>query len=81
MSLERLVELMCVNPRERFGIRTDVGFSVFDVGEKYKINPENFLSKGKATPFEGAEVYGRCLMTVYEGKIVYSDIDNNAEDI
>ena len=71
MSLERLVKIMCDNPRERFNITSDRGFTVFDLGEKYKIDPDDFLSKGKATPFEGAEVYGKCLLTVYNGNVVY----------
>ena len=71
ISLERLVEIMCVRPRERFNITADRGFAVFEVGEKYKINPDDFVSKGKATPFEGDEVYGKCLLTVYNGKAVY----------
>ncbi len=75
ITLERLVELMSVVPRERFKIKTDPGFTVFKLDEKYKIDPKDFLSKGKATPFEGATVYGRCLLTVYEGKTVYSDLD------
>ena len=81
MSLEGLVKIMCEAPRSRFGITTDPGFTVFKVDEKYTIDPESFLSMGKATPFEGDEVYGKCLLTVYNGKIVYSDIDNFAEDI
>ena len=80
ISLERLVYLMSERPRERFNITTDVGFTVFEVGEKYKIEPKDFLSKGKATPFEGDEVFGKCLLTVYGGKVVYSDIDNHAEE-
>ena len=72
MSLEGLIKLMCDNPRERFGITSDKGFTVFDVGEKYKIDPLDFKSKGRATPFEGAEVYGKCLATVYEGNAVYN---------
>jgi dihydroorotase len=80
LSLEGLIKLMCDNPRERFNITTDRGFTVFDVGEKYKIDPEDFLSKGKATPFEGDEVYGKCLLTVYNGRTVYSDIENYAEE-
>ena len=72
MSLEGLIKLMCDNPRERFNITSDKGFTVFDVGEKYKIEPVDFESKGRATPFEGAEVYGKCLLTVYEGKVVYN---------
>ena len=74
ISLERLVELMCIRPRERFGIMTDVGFTVFKLDEKYKIDPDDFLSMGKATPFEGCEVYGKCLLTGYNGEIVYNAI-------
>ncbi len=81
ISLERLVEIMCVSPRKRFNITTDRGFTVFEVGEKYKISPDDFVSKGKATPFEGDEVYGKCLLTVYNGRMVYSDIENYAEEI
>ncbi len=73
ISLERLVHLMSVRPRERFCIGTDVGFTVFKTDEKYRIDPRDFLSEGKATPFEGDEVYGRCLLTVYDGKVIYND--------
>jgi dihydroorotase len=73
MSLERLVKIMCDNPRERFNITSDRGFTVFDLSEKYRIDPDDFVSLGSATPFKDAEVYGRCLLTVYNGKIAYSD--------
>ena len=73
MSLERLAELMSKNPRARFNIDSDVGFTVFDLSDSYKIEPDEFLSKGRATPFEGETVYGRCLITVYGGKAVYTD--------
>ena len=72
LSLEGLIKLMCDNPRERFNITTDRGFTVFLVDEKYKIDPLDFKSKGRATPFDGAEVYGKCLLTVYEGRVVYN---------
>ena len=72
MSIEGLVKIMCDKPRERFNITSDRGFAVFDVGEKYKINPDDFVSMGKATPFKDAEVYGKCLLTVYNGKVVYN---------
>ena len=73
ITLERLIELLVKNPRERFGITSDAGFTVFDISEEYAIDPEEFLSKGKSTPFEGARVYGRCLATVMDGKAVYLD--------
>ena len=74
LSLERLVELMCINPRERFGITGDVGFTVFELQNEYEINPDEFLSMGRATPFAGDMVFGRCLATVYNGEVVYSDL-------
>ena len=71
ITLERLVELMSFKPKERFGIDTNNDFAVFDISEAYKIDPENFLSMGRATPFAGREVFGRCLLTVQNGKVVY----------
>ena len=70
ISLERLVELMSVSPRRRFNIPQS-GVCVWDLSEKYKIDPEEFLSMGRATPFAGEEVFGRCIMTIYGGKAVW----------
>ncbi len=71
ISLERLVELLAVNPRKRFGIPYDGSFTVWDLNEKSVIDPSQFLSMGKATPFEGEQVYSRCKLTVFDGKAVY----------
>lgn len=71
ITLDRLVELMSFKPKERFGIDTNNDFAVFDISEVYKIDPEDFLSMGRATPFAGREVFGRCLLTVHGGKAVY----------
>ncbi len=77
ISLEKLVELMSINPAKRFGFNSGLedgmpaDFTVFDLNKKYTINPDDFLSKGKATPFEGCEVFGECLLTVCGGKIAY----------
>jgi len=71
LSMERLVELLCVNPRKRFGIPMGKDFSVWDLEEAYAIDPEEFLSMGKASPFTGWQVFGRCLATVCDGKLVY----------
>lgn len=75
ITLERLVELMSFKPKERFGIDTNNDFAVFDISEAYKIDPEDFLSMGRATPFAGREVFGRCLLTVHNGKAVYKAED------
>ncbi len=70
MSLDRLVELMCYSPRKRFGLSLN-GFSVWNLDEPYVINPADFVSKGKSTPFEGMRVYGKNVLTVCNGKAVY----------
>ena len=74
MTLSALVQLMCDNPRKRFGISSDKGFTVFDIGEEYSINPDEFLSMGRATPFKDARVFGKCLLTVYNGNVVYENL-------
>ena len=70
ISMEKLLELMVYNPRKRFGIELGNSYTVFDLGKKFTVDPEKFLSMGKATPFEGNELYGECLLTVKDGKIV-----------
>ena len=71
LSLEKLVDLLVVNPRKRFGIALGCDFSVWDLEEEYTVDPAEFVSLGKATPFEGWKVNGRCLATVCDGKVVY----------
>lgn len=71
ISLEKLVELLAVNPRKRFGLEYDNSFTVWDLDKKTVINPSDFLSIGKATPFEGEEVFGECELTVCNGKTAY----------
>ena len=72
LTLDKLMELMVVNPRRRFRIGFDGGFSVWDLEERYAIDPSEFLSMGRATPFAGKEVYGRCLATFCAGQRVYA---------
>ena len=71
LSMERLVELLVINPRERFGIALGCEYSIWDLEEEYTVDPAEFISLGKATPFEGWKVNGRCLATVCDGKVVY----------
>ena len=70
ISLERLVELLAVNPRKRFQIPFD-GFSIWSLSEKERIDPAKFLSKGRSTPFAGAETFGTNELTVSRGRAVY----------
>ena len=72
LTLERLEELMAIAPRERFGLPlTDAGFSIWELDESYTVDPEEFISLGRATPFEGMELCGRNMLTYHNGKTVY----------
>ena len=71
LSMDRLVELLCVNPRKRFGLSLGCDYSVWDLEASYAIDPKDFLSLGKATPFTGWQVNGQCMATVCDDKLVY----------
>lgn len=71
VPLETVVNALTVNPRTRFGLPLGVDFSVWDLEDRYTIDPETFLSLGRATPFAGMEVQGRNLLTVCGGKAVW----------
>lgn len=70
---EKLAQLMSDAPRKRFGIKGDAGFTVFDVASPYTVDSESFLSMGKSSPFAGRTVYGKCLLTVKDENILYTD--------
>ena len=71
ISLEKLVELMSVNPRKRFGIEKTEDVCVFALDSEYTINPDEFMTMGRSTPFAGMGVYGKNLITVCGGKTVW----------
>jgi len=73
ISLEKLVEVMHVNPCRRFGIELPMqeNFTAFDLDAEYDIDPAEFLSMGRSTPFTGEHVFGRCKLTVSDGHIAY----------
>ena len=71
ISLERLVELMALNPRKRFGIEETGDFCVFALDSEYGVNPDKFLTMGRSTPFAGMRVFGKNLITVCGGKTVW----------
>ncbi len=73
LTLEKLVDLLCVNPRKRFGIPMGDEACVWDLSEEFTVEPEKFLSMGRATPFDGEKLFGRCVLTVCNGKIVYNN--------
>ena len=71
ISLDRLTELLVTGPRERFRIPLTTDFSLWELNESYTIDPRDFASMGRATPFAGTEVCGRCIATVCGGNIAY----------
>ena len=73
ISARRLMELMAVNPRRRFGIPFREEYTLWDMNARSKIDPETFLSLGHATPFSGMEVRGECVATVLDGKVAWKN--------
>ena len=72
ITLERLIELISLNPAKRFGISLDNCYTVWDLKSENTVYSKNFLSKGKSTPFLGESLYGKCKFTIVNGKVVYS---------
>jgi len=79
ITMERLVELMHTAPCRRFGIGSELkeggiaNFTVFDLEKSYIVDPEEFKTMGRATPFTGMELFGRCLLTMKDGAIVWQE--------
>jgi dihydroorotase len=71
ITMEKLIELMVINPRKRFGLEIKNDFSVWKLDEEYTVNPEEFVSMGKATPFEGEKLFAQCLLTVKDDNVIY----------
>lgn len=76
ITLEKLIELMAINPRRRFGITQTEDICVYDLQSEYKIDPCEFKSKGKSTPFDGMTVSGKNLLTICGGKAVWNITEN-----
>ena len=71
ITLEKLIDLMVYNPRKRFNIPVGDDFSVWDLEAEFDVDPNEFLTMGRATPLTGMHLFGRNLATVHNGKIVY----------
>lgn len=80
ITLEKLIELMNTNPRKIFEIGTEIkvgekaDLTVYNLDEEYDIDSSTFVSMGKATPFDGMHVYGKCKMTICNGDVVYNEL-------
>ncbi len=71
ITLEKLIELLAINPRKRFNIPLGTDYTIWDLNASTVIKSEDFLSKGKATPFENTPAKSQCVLTVCNGKVVY----------
>ena len=81
ITIEKLIDMMSVKPREIFGLpggKIEVGapadLALLDVDKKWCVNPENFVTMGRATPFENWNLQGENLLTICKGEIVYAAI-------
>ena len=75
VSMERMIDALAIRPRERFGLPFSDEYCVFDLESEYEIDPEKFFSLGRATPFAGKRVFGKCLLTMAEGRILHHNLD------
>ncbi len=71
LTLEKVIDLMAYAPRRRFGIPLGNDWSVWDLNANYTVDPQTFATKGRATPFEGMELYGKHITTVFDGKRLF----------
>ena len=79
ISLEKLLKLLVTNPRKRFRIPMTTDFCVWDLRQSYIVEPAEFQSQGKSTPFAGWRVWGKCLATVCDGKLVWLEKERNGK--
>lgn len=79
LSLEKLIGLLTEKPQARFGLGSKLepgqsaNLTVFDLNASYTIDPAEFQSMGRSTPFAGRQVFGRCKLTMVNGKIVWEE--------
>ena len=71
VPLETVIRALTVNPRNRFGIEAGDSFTVWRLDERFTVDPDEFLTLGRATPYAGETLYGRCVLTVCDGQIVH----------
>ncbi len=71
VPLETVVRALTENPRRRFGIAAGDSFTVWRVDESFTVDPSEFVTLGRATPYAGETLYGRCVLTVCDGTVVY----------
>lgn len=71
VPMDTILKMLIVNPRHRFNIPLGTDFSIWDLNSTYTVDPETFLSRGRATPFAGKRLTGECVAAVYGGRIAW----------
>ena len=79
LSMDALLQKLVTNPRQRFGIPMGNDFSIWDLNAQYQVDPSDFLSMGKASPFTGWTVQGKCMATFHKGNAVYQAENTSAD--
>ena len=86
VPLEVILKALCVKPREIFGLPGGkiaegevADIAVLDTHRLWTIDPNNFRSLGRATPFAGWGVTAAVAMTIVDGEIVYADLKREGE--
>ncbi len=74
LPLEQLIRLLAINPRQRFGIPLGDDYTLWDLDKSFTVDPADFLSMGRATPFAGDTLQGECIATLHNGKLVYQHV-------
>lgn len=81
LTMMQMAEKMCLNPARILkipggtlmeGQKADI--AVFDFEHPYEIQPSKFRSRGKNTPFGGMKVWGRPVLTLADGKIIWEEM-------
>ena len=80
LTLSQLVEKMSYNPAKVLGLKkgtvaegSHADLTIFDPEYEWVIDPAEFLSKGKNTPFGGKKVIGKVMATIVDGEIAYRE--------
>ena len=73
IPMERVVDALCVAPRKRFEIPFGNDFSIWEMEQPYTVDPDEFQSMGRATPFTGETLFGRCVCTVRDGHVIWQE--------
>ena len=79
LPLEKLVDLMHGAPMRRFGCGTELAegqpadLTAFDLTKTYTVDPETFLTMGRATPFAGRALTGVCKLTMIGGSHIWKE--------